>query len=159
MEILKATISDAEEILKLQKLAYVTEAEIYGDFHIPPLTQALEEIKREFSYKTFLKAILKGNIVGSKRGYEKDGTVYIGKLAVHPGYRGKGIGSAIMGEMEKLFPSRRFELFTGSKSLSNIRLYERLGYGIFKTEPLGYGDIEMVYMEKRPLSSGSIKKG
>jgi len=33
----RATISDAEEILALQKLAYRSEAEIYHDFNIPPL--------------------------------------------------------------------------------------------------------------------------
>jgi hypothetical protein len=38
----EATVSDAEEILALQKLAYQSEAEIYNDFGIPPLVQTLE---------------------------------------------------------------------------------------------------------------------
>lgn len=33
----KASINDAEEILRLQKLAYISEAEIYDDFNIQPL--------------------------------------------------------------------------------------------------------------------------
>ncbi len=41
MEIERAIISDAEEILSLQKLAYRSEAEIYNDFNIPPLVQTL----------------------------------------------------------------------------------------------------------------------
>ena len=48
MIIKRATIADAEEILSLQKLVYESEAEIYNDFTIPPLTQTLEEIKAEF---------------------------------------------------------------------------------------------------------------
>jgi hypothetical protein len=36
-----ASIEDAEEILALQKLAYVSEAEIIDDFTIPPLHQTL----------------------------------------------------------------------------------------------------------------------
>ncbi len=40
-----ANISDLEEILKLQKLAYKSEAEIYNDYSIPPLLQTIDEIK------------------------------------------------------------------------------------------------------------------
>jgi len=36
MEILQATIADAEEILTLQKLAYQSEAERYSNYNIPP---------------------------------------------------------------------------------------------------------------------------
>jgi hypothetical protein len=35
----RATISDAREILALQKLAYPSEVEIYNDFEIPPDVQ------------------------------------------------------------------------------------------------------------------------
>jgi hypothetical protein len=48
MEIEKATVFDAEEILTLQKLAYQSEAEIYNDFNIPPLVQTLESIEKDF---------------------------------------------------------------------------------------------------------------
>ena len=40
--ITKALYSDLEEILALQKLAYQSEAELYDDYTIPPLTQSLE---------------------------------------------------------------------------------------------------------------------
>lgn len=44
MEIVQASVTDAEEILKLQKLAYQIEAERYNDYNIPPLKQTIEEI-------------------------------------------------------------------------------------------------------------------
>jgi 2-aminoadipate transaminase len=44
MRIDRATVEDAKEILDLQKLAYQSEAEIYNDYTIPPLTQTLEEM-------------------------------------------------------------------------------------------------------------------
>ncbi len=50
-----ANIEDAEEILELQKLTYQSEASIYNDWSIPPLTQTLEDIKEEFSKNTFLR--------------------------------------------------------------------------------------------------------
>lgn len=47
--IIKATKKDAEEILKLQKLAYISEAKIYNDYSIPPLTQTLPEVIDELT--------------------------------------------------------------------------------------------------------------
>ncbi|MDF9409616.1 hypothetical protein L7E55_14865 [Pelotomaculum isophthalicicum JI] len=78
MIIEKAMATDVEEILALQKLAYVSEAEIYDDFSIPPLVQTLKEIKDEFRNQVFLKAVINGTIVGSVRAYQKEETCYIG---------------------------------------------------------------------------------
>ena len=46
MEITQATAEDAAAILALQRLAYQSEAEVYGDFSIPPLTQTLKPCGR-----------------------------------------------------------------------------------------------------------------
>ena len=40
-----ASIDDADQILKLQKLAYISEAEVNDDFTIPPLHQTITEIR------------------------------------------------------------------------------------------------------------------
>jgi ribosomal protein S18 acetylase RimI-like enzyme len=152
MKILNADISDAEEILELQKLAYMSEALIYNDYNISPLTQTFEEIKAQFRDRIFLKAASEENIIiGTVRAYEKMGTAYIGMLAVHPDYRNRGIGSAIMNAAEGRSPSCRLELFTGIKSRKNIYLYKKLGYILFKTKKYGNGDIEIVYMEKNKI--------
>jgi hypothetical protein len=45
MIIERAHIEDTKEILDFQKLAYQSEAEIYNDYTIPPLTQTLEEME------------------------------------------------------------------------------------------------------------------
>lgn len=42
MEIQKADLRDAEEILKIQHAAFQSEAEIYNDFEIPPLMQTVD---------------------------------------------------------------------------------------------------------------------
>lgn len=44
----KAEKSCAPYILDLQKAAYISEAEIYGDYRIPPLTQTLSDIEALF---------------------------------------------------------------------------------------------------------------
>jgi len=69
-------------------------------------------------------------------------------LIVHPENQKKGIGTKLMETIEKIFPStERFELFTGSRSEGNIRLYEKLGYRIFRKERLS-AKVILVYMEK-----------
>lgn len=134
MEVEKATISDAEEILSLQKLAYQSEAEIYNDFNIPPLVQTLEEIKKDFGIQFLLKAVMDEKIIASVRAHTKEGTCYIGRLIVHPDFQNQGIGTKLMYEIEKIFSTcQRFELFTGARSERNLYLYQKLGYKIFKT--------------------------
>jgi ribosomal protein S18 acetylase RimI-like enzyme len=149
IEILLADITDADDILALQKLAYQGEAELYQDWSIPPLTQSSEEINAEFSTKTFLKACLNGKLIGSVRVSFNHGTGFVGRLIVHPEHQKKGIGTKLMQTIEKRFSStERFELFTGSRSEGNIRLYEKLGYRIFRKERLS-PQVELVFMEKR----------
>jgi len=149
MIIQKANISDASEILKLQKLAYKSEAEIYNDFTIPPLTQTLEEVQNKFKDHIFLKAVEDGRIIGSVRANVLDSeTVYIGRLIVHPDYQKQGIGTKLMDKIEACFDDfRRFELMTGHKSKKNISIYQKWGYKIFKKEKFS-DNLYLIYMEK-----------
>ncbi len=69
MRIERAVLDDAQDILSLQKLAYQSEAEIYHDHTLPPLTQTLEEIQKDFETQLFLKAVEEGQTIGSVRTY------------------------------------------------------------------------------------------
>lgn len=149
MNITQAKREDLREILDLQYLAYQSEAEIYNDYNIPPLKQTLEEIESEFDKGVILKAIDEnGNIIGSVRAFCENGSVYIGKLIVHPKRQRQGIGTALLSAVEAHYPDQRYELFTGSKSVRNIALYERLGYKIFTVKRID-DNLEFVYLEKR----------
>lgn len=148
MEILQASIENAEEILDLQKLAYRSEAELYNNYDISPLKETIEAVKSSFKTHVFLKAISEGKIIGTVRAFEKDGACFVGRLAVHPVMQDKGIGTALMKEIERYFKPKRFELFVGTQSGKNIHLYQKLGYSIFKKEKYGCGNIEVFYMEK-----------
>jgi len=144
----KAQKEDLKEILELQHLAYQSEAKLFGDMDIPPLKQTIEEVDEEFEKGTFLKVVDdSGAIIGSVRACEENGTIYIGKLMVHPKMQKQGIGTQLLLAMENEFPNHRYELFTSTKSISNIRLYERLGYKIFKEEAVSE-ELQFVYLEK-----------
>jgi phosphoribosylanthranilate isomerase len=139
---------DAAEILGLQKFAYQSEAELNGDFTIPPLTQTLAEIEAEFGRKRFLKAHSGGRIIGSVRAEIRDGTCHIGRLIVHPEWQNLGIGSRLLREIESGYPqARRFELFTGERSQRNLHLYQKSGYSIFRREALSER-VKLVFLEK-----------
>jgi ribosomal protein S18 acetylase RimI-like enzyme len=146
--ILPAEISDMAEILDLQKRAYQSEAVLYDDWTIPPLTQTQKQINQEFNKMTFLKVCDSGRLIGSVRASLHDGACHIGRLIVHPAFQHRGIGTQLMLAIETEFPSaRRFEVFTGSRSEGNIRLYEKLGYHIFRTDQLS-PQVDLVFMEK-----------
>jgi len=149
MIINKAKVSDAKEILSLQKRAYQSEAELYNDFSIPPLVQTLEEVKEEFKNQVFLKVVENSKLIGSVRALQINrDTCYIGRLIVHPDFQNHGIGTKLMKEIEDIFKEcPRFELITGHKSYKNIRLYEKCGYNIFKTEKLTE-NLNLIYLEK-----------
>jgi ribosomal protein S18 acetylase RimI-like enzyme len=145
----RAVVADAAEILELQKLAYESEARLYNDWLIPPLTQTLESVRSEFDGKTFLKATVGGVLVGSVRAACEKDVCEIGRLIVHPDCQGQSMGTRMMRAIEASFPQAdRFELFTGDRSAGNIRLYERLGYRIVRSERLSAA-VALVFMEKR----------
>ena len=148
MIIERAEHRDLRHILALQKLAYRSEAEIYNDYTIPPLTQSFKEIESDFENQTFLKVVFDGRIIGSVRAYMISETCFIGRLIVHPDFQNRGIGTRLMNEIEKCFrKARRFELFTGHRSERNIHLYQKLGYQVFK-RVIANKHLELVYMEK-----------
>jgi GNAT superfamily N-acetyltransferase len=150
----RATVDDAAAILALQKRAYESEARLYDDWKLPPLTQSVDSLRAEFETSRVLKA-LDGvdaggrGLVGSVRARESDGTCHVGRLIVSPELQGRGLGTRLLRAIEAEFPAAaRFELFSGSRSEANIRLYERLGYQRSREQVLSAA-VTLVFMEKR----------
>ncbi|MDR0533363.1 MAG: GNAT family N-acetyltransferase [Verrucomicrobiales bacterium] len=144
----RAGLEDLPALLAVQKEAFLSEAVIYQDFNIPPLREPPGEIAAEFASKIFLKAELKGEIVGAVRAGLMGRSCMIWKLAVLPGHRQQGIGSALLRACEELFPGADgCELFTGHRSVANIRLYEQLGYARVREQELS-PSLTLVYMRK-----------
>ena len=144
----RAEYNNLQEILNLQYLPYRSETELFGSKDIPQLKQTLDEVIEEFNNGIILKLTDEnGTIIGSVRATEKNGTVYIGKLMVHPYHRCKGYGSKLLSEIESCYPDKRFELFTSTRSVDNIRLYKKVGYKIFDRKPVD-DELVFVYMEK-----------
>ena len=147
-KICKASEGDLDEILRLQYLAYQSEAALFGTDDIPPLKQTIEEVTDEYLSGTILKMVTEdGRIIGSVRAHAQSGTAYIGKLMVHPDHRGCGLGSTLLSEIERYYSGLRYELFTSTRSKDNIRLYQKAGYEIFDQRAVD-DELVFVYLEK-----------
>ena len=150
MRIIAAQPKDAAEILALQVAAYQSEAALYNDPNIPPLCQTVGELRDDIEQMTVLVAVEEGQILGSVRGRLDGTTCHIGRLIVAPDQQNQGIGSQLMEAIESAFPhAAEFELFTGHRSQSNLRFYERRGY-LRVREQRVHAELTMVYLVKRP---------
>jgi len=158
LKIEKAFLTDANGILKVQKLAFQLEAEIHWNFSIPPLIQTIESIQKEFSHFQFYKAIIGENIIASvKVQIIKNNILWIARLIVHPEYQNLGIGKKLMQFVEDKYNNvTAFELFTAEKSQRNNRFYINMGYVITDkiTEP-GHSDIILVKLVKNKISGSN----
>ncbi|MCG6492760.1 GNAT family N-acetyltransferase [Kitasatospora sp. A2-31] len=148
-----AAAEDAEQILKLQYLGYQGEAELYGDWTLDPLTQTLESLRAELAEQQFLVARLGDEVVGTVRGrIGTDGVARIGRLVVHPRMQRHGLGGRLLEALERRLaedgrPVTAFRLFTGHRSLGNLRLYARQGYRQTAVEQIS-GRLTLVHLEK-----------
>jgi predicted N-acetyltransferase YhbS len=136
VEISPAGPDDAGELLTVQRAAFVTEAQLYGDPRLPALVETLEELRSALGLA--LVARCGPRIVGSVRARVEDGVLRVGRLVVAPDQQRRGVGQALMEAIEGAAGSgvHTATLFTGHRSVGNLRLYERLGYVEQRREPV-----------------------
>lgn len=149
--------SDAGEVLTVQRAAFVSEALIYGDPDMGPLTQTLDELAFELRENLGCVAEVNGRIVGAARAVASGDLLLVGRIAIAPDQQGGGIGTRLLEALEergRVAGCREAELFTGSLSTQNLALYEDLGYRESERIPQGDGT-EQIFLRKRldPLSS------
>ena len=146
--ILDADATDAEAILALQKIAYEREARRYDDWTIPPMVETLDSVRDQIAHHVVLKAIVDGRLAGSVRGVVTDGVCEVCRLSVDPGLQRRGIGSALLAAVEaRLSGIELFELFTGDRSVENLRLYDRHGYRHVRTKVLSPA-VSLIFLRK-----------
>lgn len=144
----RITADDAGEVLTVQRAAFVSEALIYGSVDMPPLTQTLEQLRTEIAENDGWVAHAGTRLVGALRAVQDGDLLLIGRIAIAPDMQGEGIGRALLEAVETGSTAREAELFTGSLSEANIRLYERCGYVESQRVPQDDGTAQ-VYMRKR----------
>ena len=145
-----AGVADAGEILTVQRAAYLTEAQLYGDPFIQPLVESLDQLRTLLDGDTIiLKATRGGRLVGSVRATVQEQTCLIGRLVVVPDLQGEGIGTRLMEavEAEVAGSVTSLVLFTGHLSAGNLKLYKRLGYAEYRRERVS-DQLVLVHLRK-----------
>lgn len=90
-------------------------------------------------------------LVGTARYEARPDYLYVGRVAVHPDHRRRGIGASLMRHIEGLAPSlgyTRLHLETRASMPGNIAFYEGLGYTIVNRMPNSRGPDINVSFEK-----------
>lgn len=152
MDVVIRQVSDDEagELLTLRRAAFVSEAQVYGDPNIPPLTQTLEELRADLAAEGIitLGAWSGHRLVGSVRVQLEPGKATLGRLAVAPDLQGRGIGTQMLLAIPPLLPEGTDELwvFTGRDSVHNLALYEKQGYEHQHDETAG--NLTYAYLRK-----------
>ncbi len=123
---------EAGELLTLRRAAFVTEAQQYGDPHIPPLTQTLDELRADLEADgvVTLGGWQGHRLVGSIRVLVEGTKATLGRFAVAPDLQGQGFGTELLLAILPYLPDGIEEVwvFTGRDSVQNLALYEKHGY-------------------------------
>jgi len=141
------TPDDAADVTVLQRACWVEEALANDTLAIDALHEGLDEVRAWLSDWSTTGVWRDGRLLGMVRT-RPDGTDWhIGRLAVAPDLRGRGLGTTLLRLAERNADpaSTRAVLMTGAKSLRNIALYRSQGY-----EPVpGPGDATAVRLAKQ----------
>ena len=114
---------------------------------------AVERMKRTIKFQSenyayFVCLKESDEPIGFAGIYEKEPGVYEDTgICIATKYQKKGYGTRLLLSIEKCFSENRFELFTSTRSLSNIKMYERMGYNSFDTKDVD-DELSFVYLEK-----------
>lgn len=146
----RAGLADAGEMLTVQRAAYLSEAQLYGDPFIAPLVESLDQVRAVLSSDAVVFTARRGGrLAGAVRGQFSGQTCLIGRLVVAPDLQGQGIGTRLMRAIEVAAADRAdvLILFTGHLSDGNLRLYRRLGYTETRRERVA-AHLILVHMRK-----------
>ena len=139
--------ADFETILRVQREAF---SEYLGTYTVTAWTsETIENLKRDVSDKTVLVAEWDGTVVGSIRFWVVGGVCVIRLLSVSPHYQGRGIGKALMEEVERhVTEAHKLYVCTMLRTSRNVSLFLKLGYRPESLLPQHFNRMDMICFAK-----------
>lgn len=132
IELVRASMEDAETIWRMQRVAFAELLERYQDFDTNPGSEPLEKVQWRFTFPAtyFYFIRVDGANAGAIRiiDHHDESPKKISPLFVMPEYRGKGVAQAAIRAAEAIHGSENWQLGTIQQEKGNCHLYEKMGY-------------------------------
>lgn len=132
IELVPASIKDAETIWHMQRIAFEELLIKYQDYDLNPANEPLEKVQWRLSLPATHFYFIRVDDVnaGAIRVIDHhDGSAKkISPLFVMPEYRGQGVAQFALREAERIHGSDNWRLDTILQEKGNCHLYEKIGY-------------------------------
>ncbi|OPC77809.1 FMN reductase [Embleya scabrispora] len=125
------TPDDAAEVTVLQRCCWLDEALANDTLAIPALRESPDQVRAWLARWQTTGLWRDGRLLGMVRTRRTDADLHIGRLAVVPDLRGRGVGRWLLHAAESAGTAsgcRRMVLSTGIASHRNLGLYQGQGY-------------------------------
>jgi hypothetical protein len=139
---------DALQITTLQRSCYSQESAARNDWQIPPAMETTGQLVSAMKESVILTAKIEGIVVGSVRASLEKNQFLIRRLFVHRRFRGKGVGSQLLGEIERRGPVGLVqEAYVGYYEPERVRFLQKRAYAVYALHTLS-NTVQLVYMKK-----------
>jgi predicted N-acetyltransferase YhbS len=147
LHIRAATELDFPHILDIQRQAF---AEYEGTYKTSGwTTETIEDLQRDAREKKILVAEWDGKMAGSVRFWTVGGVCVIRLLSVGPTYQRRGIGKALIQEVEaRVTEAHKLYVCTMLRTTRNVTLFLNLGYRPESLLPDHYNRMDMICFSK-----------
>ena len=147
LTIRRAGENDFPVILKIQREAF---GAYEGTYDTAAWTkETLENITRDSTDKVILVAEWDGAVAGSVRFWNAGGVCVIRLLSVSPAHQGRGIGKALMREIEQYAAdAHKLYVCTMLRASRNIAMFLNLGYRPESLLPDQYHHADLICFSK-----------
>jgi predicted N-acetyltransferase YhbS len=138
---------DFPALLQVQQAAFGEYAGIYKLSGWT--TETLESLKEDAREKHIYVAETEGEIVGSVRFWTVAGVCVIRLLSVSPGRQSRGVGKALIREIERATTdAHKFYACTMLRTARNIQFFTDLGYKAESLLPNHYDHLDLICFAK-----------
>jgi GNAT superfamily N-acetyltransferase len=146
LSLLPATAEDAGAIRSLTRDAYSKWVPVIGREPKPMTADYTEAVKRHRIDLLYLE----GKLAALIEMIPEADHLLIENVAVSPAFQGRGLGRKLMAHAEQVAASlghSDIKLYTNKLFAENVRLYQKLGYGVDREEEFKGGFV--VHMSKQ----------
>lgn len=126
----RAEVADVDDLLVLQRCCWVDEALANDTLDLAALREGPGDVEESVRTRSVLVVRRGARLVAAVQSWRHGDDLWVGRLMVAPGQRGRGVASALLRHVEASAPSgtRRMRLSTGESSAANLALYDRHGF-------------------------------